>query len=101
VKISDPGNAACLNCRSGRVRDEIEVKALRRQLDALTLRVDAVIASVPEIGLAQAEDLAKRCDYMDAACEIEGNEVNTADAGQFFLEGYNHARELWRKAGGR
>ena len=45
---------------------------------------------IPEITLEQAEDLAMTTDY---ACFAIG-EINTADAGAFFLEGYNYARNI-------
>jgi len=46
-------------------------------------------AMIPEITLEDAEQLAMTTDY---ACFATGAEINTADAGAFFLEGYNYAR---------
>ena len=40
--------------------------------------------------LEEAEKLAMETDY---ACFAVGEEINAADAGAFFLEGYNHAKE--------
>jgi len=47
--------------------------------------------------LDEAEELAKETDYY--VFVDEGNEnINIADAGAFFLEGFNYARELISKA---
>jgi hypothetical protein len=70
--------------------------AANERIAELTMRVDRVLASTPNIGLAMAEDLSKRCDYAFALCGPEN--VNWADAGQFFLAGYDHARKAWRTA---
>ena len=48
---------------------------------------------LPEINLEIAEKLAMETDYACFATE-ETNEINTADAGAFFLEGYEYARKL-------
>ena len=75
---------------------ECELTAANERIAELTMRVDRVLASTPNIGLAMAEDLSKRCDYAFALCGPEN--VNWADAGQFFLAGYDHARKAWRTA---
>jgi hypothetical protein len=43
-----------------------------------------------EINLEQATELVMKTDYACFAVEHEGNEINTADAAAFFLEGYNY-----------
>ena len=45
---------------------------------------------IPEITIEQAEQLSMTTDY---ACFAVG-EINEADAGAFFLEGYNYASKL-------
>ena len=49
---------------------------------------------LPNITLEEAEELAQRTDYAVFAVEEEGNEINYADAGAFFLEGYEYAQKL-------
>lgn len=49
-----------------------------------------------EIDLNQAEELAMKTDYAVFAVEEKGNEINKADAGAFFLEGYGFAVKLKR-----
>jgi len=43
--------------------------------------------------LKEAEELAMRTDYAVFAVEEEGTEINKADAGAFFLEGYEYAKK--------
>lgn len=47
--------------------------------------------SLPFIDLEVCERLALETDY---ACEAVGEEINTGDAGAFFLEGYEYAKKL-------
>lgn len=47
--------------------------------------------------LGWAEEMAKKTDYACFAKEEPGNEINWADAGAFFLEGYREAFR-WRDA---
>lgn len=47
--------------------------------------------SLPHIELDDAYKLSLETDY---ACFAVGEDINTADAGAFFLEGYNHARDV-------
>ncbi|PKQ69368.1 hypothetical protein BZG01_00070 [Labilibaculum manganireducens] len=44
-----------------------------------------------ELDIEEAKKLAMKTDYACFANEEKGNEINTADAGAFFLEGYNCA----------
>lgn len=46
---------------------------------------------ISEISISDAENLALMTDYY---CFSVGDTINTADAGAFFLEGYNHALSL-------
>jgi hypothetical protein len=48
--------------------------------------------------LSEAQILAMKTDYAIDACEPEGNEINSADAGAFFLEGYKHCIKDINKA---
>lgn len=50
-----------------------------------------VSVSLPEIDIDKAEALAISTDYYTFAV---GEDVNTADAGAFFLEGYMYAKRL-------
>jgi hypothetical protein len=49
---------------------------------------------LPPITLEKAEELWQRSDYGQGAVEMPGNEINTADAAAFFLEGYEYARRV-------
>jgi hypothetical protein len=49
---------------------------------------------LPPITLEQAEELWQRSDYGQDAVEMLGNEINTADAAAFFLEGCEYARRV-------
>lgn len=51
---------------------------------------------LPEITLDQAQYLAERTDYAFFSVEPEGNEINMADASQFYLAGYDRAMRLLR-----
>jgi len=42
--------------------------------------------------LDKATDLARETDYADAATHTDVNPINWADAGAFFLEGYEYAK---------
>ncbi len=55
------------------------------------LPLQNVSFSLPFIDLEQAEKEAMETDY---ACFAVGEEINTGDAGAFYLEGYNKARML-------
>ena len=46
--------------------------------------------------LEEAEELAQQTDYAAFAVEEPGNEINYADAGAFFLEGYEYAQKSIR-----
>jgi len=48
---------------------------------------------LPDINIDKAEELAWQTDYACFAVEADGNEINKADAGAFFLEGYNYAKK--------
>jgi hypothetical protein len=52
------------------------------------------LEKVPDIDIDKAEELAWETDYACFAIEEKGNEINKADAGAFFLEGYNYAKNL-------
>ena len=51
-----------------------------------------VSAMLPDLDIDKAEELAWETDYACFAVEEDGNEINKADAGAFFLEGYNYAK---------
>jgi len=59
--------------------------------DERGLSKHAVIKSLPDIDIDKAEALAISTDYATFAV---GEDVNTADAGAFFLEGYLYAQRL-------
>ena len=48
--------------------------------------------TLPDISIEEAEILSLKSDYACFAVESEGNEINTADASSFFLEGYCEAQ---------
>lgn len=50
--------------------------------------------ALSEMTTAQAEDLSQRTDYAHEAIEYPETKINWADAGAFFLEGYEYARKL-------
>ena len=52
---------------------------------------------IPKITLEDAEKLSMETDYAVFASE-DVSKINTADAGAFFLEGYNHARRMESRA---
>jgi len=43
------------------------------------------------IDMDEAYDKARNCEYAQAAVQPEENPINWADAGCFYLEGYNQA----------
>jgi len=43
--------------------------------------------------LGEAEELAMKTDYACFAVETKGNEINKADAGAFFLAGFEYAQK--------
>lgn len=43
--------------------------------------------------LDEAEKLAMETDYAVFAVETDDNKINIADAGAFFLEGYEYAKK--------
>ena len=49
---------------------------------------------LPPMTLEQAEEWWPRTCYGQDAVEMPGNEINTADAAAFFLEGYDHAKRV-------
>ena len=51
-----------------------------------------------KLTIDEAEELAMETDYAVFASEPKGNEINKADAGAFFLEGYNYAIKLFNKS---
>lgn len=50
--------------------------------------------TLPEMSLEEAEKLWQQTEYAFEAVEIPGNEINSADAAAFFLEGYEYARRI-------
>ena len=50
----------------------------------------------PDIDIDKAEELAWKTDYACFAVEEDGNVINKADAGAFFLEGYYYAKSLFK-----
>ena len=56
-----------------------------------TLPIQNVCFSLPFMDLEQAEKEAMETDY---ACFAVGEDINTGDAGAFYLEGYSKARML-------
>lgn len=59
---------------------------------ASTCNLQNVSAMLPDLDIDKAEELAWETDYACFAVEEDGNEINKADAGAFFLEGYNYAK---------
>jgi hypothetical protein len=57
--------------------------------------------SLDNLDIDKAEELAWKTDYACDAVEDEGNKINKADAGAFFLEGYNYAKHALTKDAGR
>lgn len=53
-----------------------------------------VNAMLPDLDIDKAEELAMETDYACFAVEEDGNEINKADAGAFFLEGYLYAQKF-------
>jgi hypothetical protein len=51
-----------------------------------------------KLTIDEAEELAMETDYAAFASEPAGNEINKADAGAFFLEGYQYAIKLLNKS---
>ena len=49
---------------------------------------------LPPITLEKAEEMWPQSNYGQDAVEMPGNEINTADAAAFFLEGYEYARRV-------
>lgn len=47
---------------------------------------------LPDMEMEEAEVLSMQCDYACFAIETNENEINTADASAFFLEGYLEAQ---------
>jgi hypothetical protein len=60
--------------------------------DDAALPLHGVSAMLPDLDIDKAEELAWKTDYACFAVEEDGNEINKADAGAFFLEGYNYAK---------
>ena len=56
-----------------------------------TLPIQNISFSLPFMDLEQAEKEAMETDY---ACFAVGEDINTGDAGAFYLEGYSKARML-------
>jgi hypothetical protein len=46
------------------------------------------------LSLDEAEELAMQTNYAVFAVEYPGTEINKADAGAFFLEGFYYAKKL-------
>jgi len=46
-----------------------------------------------EMTLGEAEELAMKTDYACFAVETKENEINKADAGAFFLSGFEYAQK--------
>jgi hypothetical protein len=59
-------------------------------------RWDVIELMLPPINLADAEHLCKETQYADEAVEYPETRINWADAGAFFFEGYNHARNIFQ-----
>ncbi len=71
--------------------DEEKLRCIVRPLlEGVKMRIvkEGEIKKVPEMKLETAERLAMETDY---ACFAVGEDINTADAGAFFLEGYEYA----------
>lgn len=50
------------------------------------------VSLLPDMEMEEAEVLSMQCDYACFAVETDENEINTADASAFFLEGYLEAQ---------
>lgn len=53
---------------------------------------DVSASLLPDMEMEEAEVLSMQCDYACFAVEADENEINTADASAFFLEGYLEAQ---------
>jgi hypothetical protein len=58
---------------------------------------DVSVALLPDMEIEEAEVLSMQCDYACFAAETDENEINTADASAFFLEGYLEAQRRLKR----
>lgn len=72
--------------------DALQKRVSDLEAENKSLRQSLVSAMLPDLDTDKAEELAMETDYACFAVEADGNEINKADAGAFFLEGYNYAK---------